>query len=93
MLNKTTFFTIFMLTSVISSGVLAQSLREQQFQACENDAFRLCGEDIPDEQRITACMSARRSELSAGCRVFFTDPAPQSSPQPNHAAKRKTQQY
>ncbi len=93
MLSRIMFLTVLTLASVISSSVLAQSLRDQQVAACESDAFRLCGEDIPDEQRITACMSARRNELSAGCRVFFTDPQPQVTPRSNHAAKRQAQHY
>jgi hypothetical protein len=43
----------------------------EQQQACSDDAFRLCGPEIPDVDRVTACMVARQTELSPGCRVFF----------------------
>jgi hypothetical protein len=42
-----------------------------QRAACENDAMRLCGNYAPDVQRITACMHAKRSQLSPRCRAHF----------------------
>ncbi len=44
-----------------------------QEQACTGDALRLCGADVPDVDRITACMIRNKSQLSPGCRVFFRD--------------------
>jgi hypothetical protein len=49
----------------------AQGTPEQQ-AACQSDAFRLCGNFIPDVQRTTACMSAKRRQLSAPCRAEFS---------------------
>jgi hypothetical protein len=46
----------------------------EQQQACSDDAFRLCGADIPDVDRVTACMVRYKSQLSPGCRVYFTEP-------------------
>ena len=40
---------------------------EAQLQ-CTGDAFRLCSSEIPNIERITACMKQRRERLSAGCR-------------------------
>jgi len=48
----------------------------EQQQACMGDAFRLCGSEIPDVERITACMIRRHSEVSAGCRAQFRSPEP-----------------
>lgn len=39
--------------------------------ACSGDAFRLCGAEIPNVDRITACMIRHRSQLSPGCQAFF----------------------
>jgi hypothetical protein len=48
-----------------------------QQQACMGDAFRLCSGAIPDVDQVTACMVAKKSQLSPGCRAFFRDdPAP-----------------
>jgi hypothetical protein len=48
--------------------------------ACTDDAFRLCGADIPDVDRVTVCMVRRKAELSPGCRVYF-----RSGPEPDPA--------
>jgi len=41
-------------------------------------AMRLCGEYIPDVDRITACMVQKYSSLSDGCKSVFQ--APQAAP-------------
>ena len=40
-------------------------------QMCTGDAFRLCGSEIPDVSRITACMLKKRASLSTGCRAVM----------------------
>jgi hypothetical protein len=50
----------------------------EEQQACQPDAFRLCSSEIPDVDRITACMIAKRSQLSPDCRRFFHGPAERS---------------
>jgi hypothetical protein len=49
----------------------------EEQQACSDDAFRLCGPEIPDVDRVTACMVRNKSQLSPGCRVYFRDPEPE----------------
>ena len=49
----------------------------EQQAACSDDAFRLCGADIPDVDRVTACMVRRQDQLSPGCRVYFRPPEPE----------------
>ena len=58
----------------------AQAYTPEQQQACTPDAFRLCSDAIPDVARVTACMIARKSELSPGCRVYFRSPEPVAAP-------------
>ncbi len=41
---------------------------------CRGDAFRLCMSEIPDRERIIACMQRRKAELSPGCRTVFKAP-------------------
>ena len=43
----------------------------EQEQACSGDAFRLCSAAIPDVGRVTACMVAKKSQLSPACRAHF----------------------
>lgn len=60
--------------SFFSSAAYAYTPEQQQ--ACTPDAFRLCGDAIPDVNRVTACMIARKAQLSPGCRVYFRSPEP-----------------
>jgi hypothetical protein len=41
-------------------------------RACTPDVFRLCGEFIPNADRITACLQEKVRNLSPACRVVFT---------------------
>ena len=43
----------------------------EQRMACTPDAFRLCGDQIPDIGAVKACMIANKSKLSAACRATF----------------------
>ena len=38
-------------------------------QACTPDAMRLCSDTIPDVARTTACMKAKRAQVSSECRL------------------------
>jgi hypothetical protein len=46
----------------------------QQRWACERDAFVFCSNEIPDVDRITACMVKNLKRLSAPCRAQFRRP-------------------
>jgi hypothetical protein len=61
--------------SFLSSATKAYTPEQQQ--ACSGDAFRLCGDAIPDVDRVTVCMIRNRSQLSPGCRVYFRSPEPE----------------
>ena len=38
-------------------------------QICTPDAMRLCSDVIPDRAKVTACMKAKRAQISKECRV------------------------
>jgi hypothetical protein len=40
-------------------------------QMCTGDALRLCGHEVPNVQRITACMHKLRAQVSPGCRAVM----------------------
>jgi hypothetical protein len=70
----------------------ASAYTPEQQQACTPDAMRLCGEYVPDVERITACMIARKSELSPECRQFFRpgpEPEEADAPTDTKPAARK----
>lgn len=50
---------------------------EQQL-ACTPDVFRLCGEQIPDANRIVACLRQNTPQLSEACRAVFESNASMS---------------
>ena len=60
----------FVLTVVILAGPASAYTQEEQ-QACQDDAFRLCGQLIPDEQRVKACLISNMRRLSPQCRRQF----------------------
>jgi hypothetical protein len=53
--------------------------REDQRRLCTGDVLRLCAAEIPDVERITACMRRQRANLSDGCRSVFGKPAESAS--------------
>jgi hypothetical protein len=59
----------------------------EEEQACSGDALRLCSADIPDVDRITACMIRNREQLTPGCRVYFRSPEPERAVTPINARK------
>src|SRR5471030_669729 len=68
------------LSAALAFSMLAtegQAYTPEEQQACSNDAFRLCGPEIPDVDRVTVCMIRNKSQLSPGCRVFFRSPEPE----------------
>ena len=57
--------------------------------ACTPDVFRLCGEQIPDANRIVACLRQNTAQLSGPCRSVFESNA--SAP-PEVAPRRRNDQ-
>jgi hypothetical protein len=43
----------------------------EQRMACTPDVWRLCFDQIPDANRITACLRQNTPQLSDGCRAVF----------------------
>jgi hypothetical protein len=65
-------------TALSARPSLAFSSEAQQM--CTGDAMRLCGHEVPNVQRITACMVRLRANLSPGCRAVM---------ERGHAARRR----
>ena len=64
------------LSSFSAGAVLARDLSQKDYSndeqtLCQPDVFRLCNDAVPDEDRIIACMRARRAQLSPECRKVF----------------------
>lgn len=74
-----------------AAGASAFEATSAQREACTPDAFRLCGSEIPDVGRVTACMSANKALLSAPCRaVFESAKLERAAPPPHRVHARKS---
>jgi hypothetical protein len=63
---------IFALTPVAAA---AETQEEQQ--ACTNDAFNVCGDFIPDRERVAACLAHNINRISPACRTVMQRYQPQ----------------
>ena len=88
--------TVMSLTCGIAFQSAAQSQEyrgtfEQQL-ACTGDVLSLCGDQIPDTNRIVACLRQNTAQLSGGCRAVFESnasvPQQQAAPQQLAPARR-----
>ena len=61
-------------------GTAAQAHTPEQEQMCTGDAMRLCSSEIPDVERVTACMVQKRAHLSDGCKAVFQYVPPAATP-------------
>lgn len=50
--------------------------RDEQTKACKGDAIHFCSSEIPNKEKITACMKTHYQELSPGCKTMFRKPGP-----------------
>jgi hypothetical protein len=56
---------------IFAMPTASQGYTLEQEQMCSGDAMRLCLPEIPNVERITACMERQRESLSEGCRAVF----------------------
>jgi hypothetical protein len=75
---------LLLVAGIAASGALWPSASRafteaDQRRLCTPDVLRLCSAEIPDVERITACMRRQRANLSEGCRSVFGKPAQSAS--------------
>jgi len=63
--------TIILAAMSIAAVPAAHAYTAEQQRLCSDDAMRLCSADVPDVDRITACMQRQYSQLSKGCKSVF----------------------
>lgn len=93
-------FLNFALTAVcgitLQSTAFSQDYRgtwEQQ-RACTPDVWRLCGSQIPDVDRIVACLQRNTPQLSDRCRaVFAQGDAPSRGEDRGYGQRRHDRDY
>jgi hypothetical protein len=67
-------FLVIVASLSVPAAALGQT-RAQEEQACQDDAFRLCPDEIPDEAQVANCMARQKARLSPACRAMFTQPS------------------
>ena len=67
-----------MTLGLLTTASLAYTPEQQQL--CTGDAMRLCSSEIPDVERVTACMVQKRAQLSDGCKAVFRYVPPAATP-------------
>ena len=62
-------------STLVAAPAFAQ-LKAQTSQAdqdaCQPDVLRLCGEAIPDEGKIVACLTKNKAKLSPTCKTVMS---------------------
>jgi hypothetical protein len=81
----------------LQSTAFSQEYRgtwEQQ-RACTPDVWRLCGAQIPDVNRIVACLRRNTPQLSDRCRAVFeqSDNAPPRGEDRDYGQRRYDRDY
>ena len=62
-------FAILASTTTLSAAVETPEAR----QACTNDANTLCPDEIPDRERVYACLVKKISQLSPLCKKVISE--------------------
>ena len=68
----------------------------EQQMACTPDVWRLCSAQIPDVDRIVACLRGNTAQLSPPCRAVFAsdnDSPPQQTARARGRVNRSGPQY
>lgn len=64
------------LLAIATAGAEARNngptLRDQQQAACYGDVQRLCGDAMPNVEKVTACMKPKKALVSAQCRALWS---------------------
>jgi hypothetical protein len=69
--------------ALTATAVKAQDYQNQRYQrnqqqeqqnqdACMNDAMTICGQFVPDREKVAACLLSNKHRISAGCRTALS---------------------
>ena len=56
---------------VAVTGAGAVTLQDRQQAACYNDVQKLCGDLVPDVDKVAVCMKSKRQQVSPACSRFY----------------------
>jgi len=58
--------------AIFATGLSSAAVLADDQGACMQDAFSVCGQFIPDRERVAACLMSNRSRVSPACRSALT---------------------
>ena len=61
-------FAITFAISVFSMSTASHAYTAEEERLCMSDAFKFCSSEIPNIDKITACMQKNKAQLSPGCK-------------------------
>jgi hypothetical protein len=64
-------FAVAIVTAALTPAAVKADPQSDQV-ACMSDAFAVCGQFIPDRERVGMCLYSNRSRVSAPCRAALT---------------------
>jgi hypothetical protein len=49
-----------------------QQYEQQNQDACMNDAMTICGQFVPDREKVAACLLSNKRRISPACRIALS---------------------
>ena len=68
---KRTLLAVALFACALPAYALAETDAERQ--ACTNDAQTHCADEIPDRERVYACLMQKVAQLSPACKKIISD--------------------
>jgi hypothetical protein len=72
----------------VAQSDVASGSQDEQY-ACIGDAFSVCGHEIPDRNRVAACLAKNIKAISPACRTVMKRYPKPSAAQPRQTAERR----
>jgi hypothetical protein len=60
-------FVIAFAVSVLSMSTASHAYTAEEQRLCMSDAFKFCSSEIPNIEKVTACLQKNKAQLSPGC--------------------------
>ena len=61
-------FAVTFAISVFSMSTASYAYTAEEQRLCMSDAFKFCSSEIPNIDKVTACLQKNKAELSPGCK-------------------------
>ena len=61
-------FAVTFALSVFSMSTASYAYTAEEQRLCMSDAFKFCSSEIPNIDKVTACLQKNKAQLSPGCK-------------------------